>query len=324
MNAILAVDIGGTKTLFQLSTEQGDVILESEYVSQDFVSFDLALADFLNQEQLTTYSVKRACFAVAGPVTGRDASVTNLPWTLNADQLARDFAIDSVHLCNDFEAVGYGISCLSENEIITLQKGVELEGSPRAVIGAGTGLGQALLLPEGEQWNVVATEGGHTDFAPTNELQISLLQHLRKQFDHVSHERIVSGVGLVSIYDFLCEHCQADDSELRRAMNNDDAAAIISQYALDERNDIASQALDLFVQIYGSQAGNLALTVLPRAGLYIAGGIAAKNMERFKTGQFINSFVSKGKMEELMKTIPVYLICQAKVGLMGARLLAQR
>jgi len=324
-NAILAVDIGGTKTLFQLSNEQDHIILETEYVSQNFSSFDLVLTAFLQQKELADYAVSRACFAVSGPVTGRDATVTNLPWELNADSLANDFSISHVHLCNDFEAVGYGISCLADDEIIILQKGKPIKGAPRAVIGAGTGLGQALLLPDGEHWKVVATEGGHTDFSPTNTLQIALLSYLMTQFEHVSHERIVSGVGLVSIYDFLCDYHRCDhNKELHDAMKNADPAAIISHYALEGHDDIASEALDLFVQIYGSQAGNLALTVLPRAGLYIAGGIAEKNLSRFQNGQFIEHFVAKGKMKSLMMTLPIYLILQAKVGLMGARILAQR
>jgi len=325
MNCILAADIGGTKTLFQLSTEQGDVVLEKEYVSQQFASFDLILAAFLDQDKIKTSQISSACFAVAGPVSNRDANVTNLPWTLNADDLANQFKLQHVHLCNDFEAVAHGISCLTDEDIYTLQEGDEDLHAPRAIIGAGTGLGQALLLPDGDNWKVVATEGGHTDFAPTDRQQTLLLEHLIERFGHVSYERVVSGVGLVTIYEFLRAYQQSDEDEsLRLAMINGDAGAAISQFALEGRSPLALEALDLFIQIYGAQAGNLALTVSPRAGVYLAGGIAAKNLERFKLGGFIKAFLDKGRMKPLLEKVPVRIVLQPKIGLLGARLLAQQ
>lgn len=325
MKTVLAADIGGTKTLFQLSMENDEVLFEQEYVSQQFESFDFALAEFLVQAQIKHYVIERACFAVAGPVLGREANVTNLPWQLNADDLAKNFDIKHVHLCNDFEAVAHGIACLTEDELVTLQQGQVDETMPRAIIGAGTGLGQALLFPVAEGWQVVSTEGGHTDFAPTNKKQILLLEHLIERFGHVSYERVVSGVGLVTIYEFLRAYRQKDEnSQLRQAMMDGDPAAAISLFANDRADSLASESLDLFIQIYGAQAGNLALTVTPRGGLYLAGGIAAKNIERFKEGQFINAFVAKGRMQRLMENIPVHLIIQPKVGLLGARLLARK
>jgi len=324
-NYILAADIGGTKTLLQLTDESGKLLSEQEYISQNFSGFDLVLAEFLGENKIKEQHIASACFAVAGPVTGRDATVTNLPWQLNADQLEQQFNITYVHLCNDFEAVGYGIEALADDEIITLQVGEPIECAPRAVIGAGTGLGQALLLPQSNGWQVVATEGGHVDFAPTTRLQISLLEHMMDRFGHVSYERLVSGIGLVTIYEFLRAYKQCDEPEiLRQAMINGDPASEISQFALEHPNSLASEALDLFVQIYGSQAGNLALLSIPRAGLYIAGGIAAKNLSRFQNGLFLDAFAAKGKMRELVEKIPVRLILQAKVGLMGAQLLAQQ
>ncbi|NOQ81632.1 MAG: glucokinase [Methylophaga sp.] len=324
MNSILAADIGGTKTLFQLSSEQGDVLFEKEYVSQQFASFDLVLADFISQDQVSNHQITSACFAVAGPVSGREANVTNLPWALNADALESQFGLQHVHLCNDFGAVAYGIACLNEDDFFILQQGEEEITAPRAVIGAGTGLGQALLLPTGDGWTVVATEGGHTDFAPTDRQQLLLLEHLIERFGHVSYERVVSGVGLVTIYEFLRAYHQADENEeLRQAMINDDPGSAISQFALEHQDPLANEALDLFIQIYGAQAGNLALTVSPRGGLYIAGGIAAKNLERFKQGLFMQTFNAKGRMKPLMERIPVRIIMQPKVGLLGARLLAQ-
>jgi len=325
MDTILAADIGGTKTLLQLSTMQGELIYEKEYVSQQFASFDLVLAEFLGQDEIKEYQVSSACFAVAGPVLDRDANVTNLPWTLNGDALESQFELKHVHLCNDFEAVAYGIPCLSNEDLFTLQEGKEDKLAPRAIIGAGTGLGQALLLPDGNKWKVVATEGGHTDFAPTNRLQTHLLEHLIERFGHVSYERVVSGVGLVTIYEFLRAYQQHDENQaLRQAMINDDPGAAISQFAVDHDNPLAAEALELFIQIYGAQAGNLALTVSPKAGVYLAGGIAAKNLEWFKNGLFIKAFNDKGRMRPLMERIPVRIVLQPKVGLLGARLLAKQ
>ncbi len=323
MTLLLAVDIGGTKTFCQLSTEQGDVRFEHEYSSHQFACFDALLSTFLDSVTMAPAVNIRACFAVAGPVSGRDATVTNLPWAFNADALAAKFGFQQVQLCNDFEAVAIGISCLSEDEILTLNEGEPQDEGVRAVIGAGTGLGQALLLPEGDSWRVVPTEGGHVDFAPRNDLQVALLSHLWSQFGHVSYERIVSGAGLVAIYHFLCQRGAGKASaSLQAAMVEGDAAAVISRYALSEQDALASQALDLFIDVYGAQAGNLALTVLSRGGLYIAGGIAAKNRLRFQDGRFMSAFTDKGKMAALVKTIPVKLILQDKVGLKGARLLA--
>ena len=326
MRTLLAVDIGGTKTLFQLSTEKGDVIYEQSFVSQDFARFDLVLTEFLAQDKVKNHHIDSACFAVAGPISGRNANVTNLPWQLNADDLANKFNIHQLHVCNDFEAVAHGIAELADNEIVILQQGEPDESAPRAVIGAGTGLGQALLLPENGSWRVVATEGGHADFAPTDQQQILLLEYLIERFGHVSYERIVSGVGLVTIYEFLCSSQQdKENTDLRRAMTvGNDSAAIISQFALEYNDRLAQEALDLFIKIYGAQAGNLALTILPMAGLYIAGGIAAKNLQRFKYGPFMDAFIAKGKMKELVEKVPVRLILQTKVGLIGARLLASK
>ncbi|PHS26642.1 MAG: glucokinase [Methylophaga sp.] len=325
MKHFLAADLGGTKILFQLITDQNEVVLEKEYVSEKFSGFDAAVAAFLNEDEIKNSTVDSACFAVAGPVSGRNASITNLPWQINADKLAEQFTIEHVHLCNDFVAVAHGISCLTDDEIITLQQGEPNEHAPRAVIGAGTGLGQAIMLPEDKGWRVLATEGGHADFAPTDNLQLALLEHVLEQFSHVSYERIVSGDGLVTIYEFLLIYQDyIENTELRQAMKSGDAAAVISQFALEQTDEIAEQALDLFIKIYGAQAGNLALTVLPMAGLYIAGGIAAKNVQRFIEGPFLTAFLAKGKMAKLIHKIPVRLILQPKVGLLGAGLLARQ
>lgn len=326
MRKILATDIGGTKTLFQLSTEDGDVILEKSYESQGFADFDSVLATFLNEPSVKSYQIDQACFAVAGPVSGRQAQVTNLPWQLDADDLAAKFAINHIVLCNDFEAVAHGINCLDDNDVICLQQGHETVDAPRAVIGAGTGLGQALMLPtKGDAWQVVATEGGHTDFGPRDQLQISLVEHLMTKFGHVSYERLVSGPGIVEIYQFLLIHEDYDENEqLRLAMEEGDPAAAISHFAANQQDALATKAMGLFSNIYAAQAANFALSVLPYGGLYIAGGIASKNVKLFQQQAFLDSFLDKGKMSALLTKIPIRLILEAKVGLLGARLLARQ
>ncbi len=325
MKALLAVDIGGTKTLLQLSSVEGEVITEQLFASQQYDSFDLLLSDFLSQEEVNQYTIVSACFGVAGPVVGTQAIVTNLPWILDVDELTQQFSIEHVKLCNDFEAVGHGIACLKDDELVVLQEGEPDLAYPKAVIGAGTGLGQALMFPENGAWKVVATEGGNVDFAPTDQKQILLLEHMMQRFGQVSYERIVSGNGLVIIYDFLRAYQQRDeDPDLRQAMIDGDPAAAISQFALKHGNELAIEALDMFIKIYGAQAGNLALSVIPMAGLYLAGGIAAKNIERFQEAGFMDAFRAKGKMAHLVEKVPVYVILQPKVGLLGARLLAQQ
>ena len=325
MKYTLAADIGGTKTLFQLSMDNDAVVFEQEYASQQFVSFDLVLAAFLSQDQVKQCKIEHACFAVAGPVFEREAQVTNLPWHLNADELSEHFNIQHIHLCNDFEAIAHGIACLSDDELITLQQGKVDNTQPRVVIGAGTGLGQALLFPVNNAWQVVPTEGGHTDFAPTDNLQTLLLEHLIERFGHVSYERVLSGIGLVTIYEFLRAYKQYDENpQLRQNMMTGDPAAAISQFANEQGDPLALESLDLFIQIYGAQAGNLALTVSPRGGVYIAGGIAAKNSERMQSGLFINAFIAKGRMKSLLEKMPVHLITQPKVGVLGAQLLAKQ
>ena len=321
MAYLLAADIGGTKTLMQLSTAAGEVILAERYSSADYPDFEQMLSAFL-----TPISDRRditACFAVAGPVRGDSARVTNLPWQLNSLEIKARFDLKQVLLCNDFEAVGYGIESLSEDELLVLQAGDERLG-PRAVIGAGTGLGQAYLIANDNGWQVYPTEGGHSDFAPADRTQLRLFEHLLERFGHVSYERVVSGEGLVTIYNFLRDYRQLEENpDCRVAMVNDDGAHAISVFARDG-DPLACEAMAMFFSIYGAQAGNLALTVMPTAGLYIAGGIAAKNLELLEQSNFLEAFNSKGRMQDLMQGIPVKLILQPEVGLNGARLLAAK
>jgi glucokinase len=225
------------------------------------------------------------------------------------------FPLVELSLVNDFEAVGYGIGELEEKDLIVLQQGKPEAKSLRAVIGAGTGLGQAILSPLHKSWRVWPTEGGHTDFAAQDIQQQALLNKLFEQFEHVSYELVLSGSGLVMLYQFIAEQ-QGDNTTLNLT------AEQISQSALQKTDPAAITAMHLFMQIYGAQAGNLALTTLPRGGIFIAGGIAVKNLDLFEQGFFMQSFLAKGRMRGVLEQIPVYLINNPDVGLLGARLLA--
>jgi glucokinase len=322
MGHLLAADIGGTKTLLQLTRADGEVVSRQRFNSSDYDDFGQLLSAFLAALD-AAYPIDMACLAVAGPVSDRSARVTNLPWQLHADEIETQHDISQVILCNDFEAVGHGIAALKDEDLLVLQAGQESAG-PRAVIGAGTGLGQAYLIEQGPGWLVYATEGGHSDFAPLDRTQVRLLENLLERFGHVSYERLLSGEGLVTIYNFLRDYRQLDeDADCRLAMVNQDAAQAISDYA--RRGDrLASEALALFFEIYGAQAGNLALTLMPRAGLYIAGGIAAKNLPQLEQSGFMRAFCGKGRMQDLMQQIPVKVILAEDVGLQGACLLAAK
>jgi len=322
MAYLLAADIGGTKTLIQLSADSGEVVASKRYVSADYQDFEQILSAFLAQID-GQYQIDVACLAVAGPVNGDNAKVTNLPWQIEANVIATTFKIAKVVLCNDFEAVGYGIESLEEHDLLTLHAGKPAPG-PRALIGAGTGLGQAYLVEYAGDWQVIATEGGHTDFAPTDRTQVRLLEHLFERFGHVSCERLVSGSGLETIYHFLRDYRQyEEDADCRLAMVNADAANVISEFAR-KGEPLAKEAMSVFFSIYGAQAGNLALTVMPKAGLYIAGGIAAKNLELLEQAEFMTAFLNKGRMRVLLENIPVRVILDPEVGLNGARLLASK
>lgn len=326
---VLAGDIGGTKVLLQtadLTDGEYEVIDEIRYDSAAYGDFSDLLAEYL----ATTGTARPdrpqvACFGVAGPVHGDEARTTNLPWVLKTDALERQAGLRKVRLINDFQAVGYGIETLGADDVVTLQEGENRPFGLRAIIGAGTGLGHGMVGWQGTYFEVYPSEGGHADFAPTDGLQIELLQYLMERFEHVSYERVVCGRGLVNIYNFLRDTGKADESAaVRAAATSGDAAAAISQAALDDGDELASLALDTFVKIYGAQAGNLAVTCLARGGVYIAGGIAPKIIDKLTEGGFVRAFCNKGQMRSVVEAIPVRVIVNPKVGLQGAAVAASR
>lgn len=324
MAYILAADIGGTKTLLCLSaTNEREPLSIKSYESSAYASLSDIVDEFLTASGVS--QVSAACFALAAPIASRVVKLTNLPWLVDADELAKRHNIKEVILINDFEAVGYGVEILQVNELSTLQTGIEQEQAARLVIGAGTGLGVAWLSWQEGAYKVHPSEAGHMDFAPASDLQCLLLKYLQQQYGHVSYERIVSGPGLISIYEFLRDSGLATPSEqLLRAMAFEDVAAVLSQFSQKDNETIARMTMDLFLSVYGAFVGNIALATLPRGGIFIAGGIAGKNAQAMQEGLFMNGLLDKGRFSELLASLPVKIVLNSHVGLKGANLIAQR
>ena len=323
MNNFIAGDIGGTKTLLRMSAGEPPraLLLQKSYASADYIGLADILDEFIREVGVS--NVTAACFALAGPVSGRRVKLTNLPWVVDADELASRFAISRISLINDFEAVGQGIAALQLSDLLTLQLGMAQTEGVRVVVGAGTGLGVAWLSWMNGRYSVHPSEGGHMDFAPVDALQYALLQYLQKRYGHVSYERIVSGPGLVAIFEFLRDSGQGSlSSQLNEAMKEGDGAAVITRFAQQGNEPIAQMAVDLFVRVYGAFVGNLALLALPRGGIYVAGGIAAKIAGVMQQGDFMRAFFDKGRYTELLGTLPLHIVTNPQVGLLGADLMA--
>jgi glucokinase len=281
---------------------------------------------------------EKACFAIAGPVINDTSVLTNLNWFLEARRLEKELAIARIRLINDFAAVGYGILGLETTDLHTLQEVTPQPDAPIAVLGAGTGLGEGFLIQQPGGYQVFASEGGHTDFAPRTGLEFQLLQYLLEKYDiqRISVERVVSGQGIVAIYQFLRDRQIAPESaeigqvirtweqETGRSEKSVDPAATIAQAALEKRDRLSEQTLQMFVDAYGAEAGNLALKLLPYGGLYVAGGIAAKILPLIKEGQFLRAFGQKGRVSSLLERVPVHVILNPQVGLIGAAIGASR
>jgi glucokinase len=322
MSHFLAGDIGGTNTRLSLITGEGAPLLQQSYTNAAYASLADILGDFLCRAGEP--ALASACLALAGPVSGRQAQLTNLPWAVDADRLAARFAIPCLTLINDFEAVGHGLAALQPSDLLTLQAGSPEPHGVKLAAGAGTGLGVAWLTWEHDGYAVHPSEGGHMDFAPQNLAQYELLCYLQQRHGHVSYERIVSGPGLVAIFDFLRDSGRAAPSEqLLAAIGAGDAAATIAQAAESGWEPAASVALSLFVEIYGAFVGNLALMTQPCGGIYIAGGIAAKIAPAMQEGRFLRAFCDKGRYADWLATLPLHLVTHPEIGLLGAERMAQ-
>ncbi len=322
MNYFLAGDIGGTKTLLQISAMDGVPLLQKSYPSASYAGLVNILDEFLREARAP--GIAAACFALACPISGRRVKLTNLPWEVDADSLAARFAIPRVLLINDFEAVGMGIAALQPADLLTLQAGKPQVQGVRVVAGAGTGLGVAWLSWRDGSYAVHPSEGGHMDFAPANAIQYEFLQYLQRRHGHVSYERIVSGPGLTAVLDFLRDTGRGIPSaQFASAMGEGDAAAAISQFAQQGDEPIACMALELFIEVYGAFVGNVALAALPRGGVYVAGGIAAKVAANLQQGAFMRAFLDKGRFAGLLESLPLHIVTNPQVGLLGAGLHAQ-
>lgn len=325
---LLAGDIGGTKTILRLVEVATDLnfktIHEEKYSSSQYPDLVPIVQQFL--KTIPGFFPKVACFAIAGAVMNNTSKLTNLNWFLDSQRLELELGIPQVSLINDFAANCYGVLGLKAEEIYTLQPGNPTATAPISVIGAGTGLGAGFLVPQGEQYQIFASEGGHTDFSPRTDLELELLCYFQDKYetDHVSVERLVSGRGITDIYHFLrLQNIYPESPQIAEAIGltedpKVDSAAIISQAALEKSDRLCLKTMEIFIDIYGVQAGNLALTLLPFNGLYVTGGIAVKILPLLKEERFISAFKSKGRMNPLMEQIPVHVILNPQVGLLGS------
>jgi glucokinase len=262
---------------------------------------------------------ERACFGIAGPVVDGECRTPNLPWTVSAHDLARDIGVPRTSIINDFVAAAHGVLCLSAADLVTLQAGTAAEHGTIALIGAGTGLGEGFLVWDGDRYRVHASEGGHADFAARDPASWELRRSLLDDGGHVSWERVLSGAGLAHLYRHLAASGFAPErAEMRQEMAAGEPAAAVTRHALAGDDPIAVEALEMFVSAYGAQAGNLALTVLATGGVYLAGGIAPRIVAKLRDGSFVTAFRNKGRLADLMGRIPVHVIVNPDVGLLGA------
>lgn len=316
---ILAGDIGGTKVNLGLYLEAGEYLKplrESRYECCDYSGFDQILNVFLEDIESSPEIV---CFGVAGPVKDGTCRVTNLGWDINASLIKEALGVKQVLLINDLAAMACSVPFLGDDEIEVLQMGV-CENGDIAVLAAGTGLGQAFLIPGGHgRYRILETEGGHCDFAPRNPVEIQLLHFLLREFERVSIERVLSGAGVYRIYQFVCENLNFKEPDwLIQDFCENRPEEVVVKNGLNGKSNACKKTIEMFVEIYGATAGNMALQLKTTGGVYIGGGIAPNIVSLLKEGAFIESFLAKGRFREWLKQVPVRLILNGRASLLGA------
>ncbi len=319
---VLAADIGGTNA--RLAIVKGRHIrYKKVYACRDFNNpFEI----FKRFAQEYSASLPEfGCIAVAGRVENNQVKMVNRDWVINGDELASKLGLKGLYIANDFQAAAMGVSILSEDDLLFLGGEPPLSHHPKAVIGPGTGLGEAILVPYATGYEVLPTEGGHVDFAPTDEIQIELLRFLKRHFFHVSIERILSGPGLVWIFRYLCEKEGVSPLDsLKEILDTPKGPPTISDAALNNKDEICVKSLALFCKILGQEAGNMALKCLARGGVYVAGGIAPKIHSFLKRSEFRKAFEEKGRLKDFLQKVPTYIVMNTQVGILGAGLLAEK
>ncbi len=310
---ILVGDIGGTNTRLALFEQGKEVGEEKKFISRNYKGLEEIVLSYLQGRR-----VEKACFGIAGPVRNGVCKATNLPWIVDAAQLGKVAHIPAVYLLNDLESNAYGLLVLRKEEFCVLNQGVVQAGN-QALIAAGTGLGEAGLYWDGQVHRPFACEGGHTDFAPRDEMEIELLNYLRAKISHVSYERVISGPGLYAIFQFLIDSKKYTlHSVVKEEIEHSDPAKVISKWGAEKKDPACQHALDWFVSLYGAEAGNLALKMLALGGLYIGGGIVTQIVKKMQEGSFMSSFVNKGRFQQLLASIPIKIILNDRAALLGA------
>ena len=322
---VLAGDIGGTSArlaIFDVCAGDARLLYKRRFASKDFARLAPIIKTFAKD---VADLPDAACFGIACPVVNGACSVTNLSWTIDRQSLASEIGIPRVELINDFQALGHAVPRLGSSDLALLQTGEPDDRGVKALIGAGTGLGEAFVTWTDDTYNVHASEGGHTSFSARNDRESRLLASLANSYGHVSSERVVSGPGLVSIYQHLAAIGEAEEQDSVRAeMERSDPAAVISGHALGGTDPLCERALDMFASAYGAQAGDLALTVMATGGVYVAGGIAPRILAKLRDGSFMNAFRAKGRLSDVLSRVPVSVIVNPDVGLLGAAAVAMR
>lgn len=331
---ILAGDIGGTKVhlaLYCFVNGKLSPVRDEKFPAAEFACLDDVVKTFLSPEKSGKPDVRdqiiASCFGCPGPVRDGRLKLTNLPWTLDARDLQRSLGIQHIFLINDLEANGYGITEVGHDKIFTLHAGDASSVGHRGLIAAGTGLGECLLIWDSilRRHLPIPSEGGHGDFAARNDTEIALLNYLRRKLNgRVSTERVVSGIGIQNIYEFLRDDQKMEEPQwLRDRMRTEDPNAVIGACAEDESSEICVKTFDLLVSAYGAEAGNLALKMLALGGLYLGGGVAPKILKFLSKGGFMEAFLDKGRMSPLLETIPVRVILDETCALLGAAAYAE-